>query len=426
MHSDSFVPSNINVISERLSEIRVRGEINPKKVKITSRLKPEVIEPIVIKWQSLLNTAAVICNVPSGLITKLNEDNLEVFLNSQTPENPFYKGDKFDLGFGHYCEKVIGIQKELVVNNALQEPLWEEDARTIIEMKSYMGVPLNWPDGEVFGTLCMLDRKENPFGDIYLNLVKQVKQHIESDLNLLILNHELLLQNQRIEHLNSLKSKFLSIIAHDIRGGVSSIEQLLNIMLSSYDNYSHERTKPILESINQTAGSVLLTLENLLNWSKLNLLELETKKTEVDLVKIFNDLLIYFQLSISIKELEIKKAFYSNSIVVFADENMLYSSLRNILSNAIKFNKAKGSVFLRINKKSNSIVIEIEDTGIGMNENTLSNLFQFNPNALKQGAQGEPSAGVGLFLVKDFLNKNDAQVSVDSTPGKGTIFTITI
>lgn len=423
MKAEYFADSNA---TERLSEIRIRGEINLKLVKIGSRLKPEIMESIVAKWQSLLNTVAIICNVPSGLITKLNEDSLEVFLNSQTTENPYYKGDKFSLGFGHYCEKVIGQQKEMVITNATQDPLWEKDARTKIEMISYMGVPLNWPDGEVFGTLCMLDRKENMFSDVYLNLVKQVKLHIESDLNLLILNHELNVQNKKIEHLNNLKSGLLSIISHDIRGGVSSIEQLLAIMLSNYDNYTHEKTKPILESINQTAGSVLLTLENLLIWSKVDLLELETNKSEIDLIKIFNDLLIYFQLSISIKEIQIKQEYDSNSIVVYADEIMLYSSLRNILSNAIKFNKPQGQIFIRINKKNDQTIIEIEDTGIGMNENILSNLFQFNLNSQKQGTQGEPCSGVGLYLVKDFLSKNNAQINVDSTPGKGTRFTITI
>jgi c-di-GMP phosphodiesterase len=410
----------------RFSEIFIRGEKDYKKVKISSKLKPEIIENVIEKWQSLLNTSAQIFNIPSGLITRLNEDNLEVFLNSKNDDNPIKKGDIFELGFGHYCEKVIGIQQELVINDARENDLWKDDAGTKIAMISYMGVPINWPDGEVFGTLCMLDSKPNNFANLYINLLQQVKQHIESDLNLLLLNEQLQTRNEEIEQLNTLKSKFLSLISHDVRGGISSIEQLLNIMLSKYESYDSNKIKIAMVAMSQSSTCMLLTLENLLNWSKVNMLELEANETEVDVVEIIKELLIYFNLSISIKELEVTEKYFNDKIIVMADENMLKTSLRNILSNAIKFNKIKGQIYIRVTQSGDIIKIEIEDTGIGIRQSVLQNLFNYNPDSEKGGTLGENSSGIGLFLVKDFLNKNNANITVESKPRVGSKFIISL
>jgi len=120
------------------------------------------------------------------------------------------------------------------------------------------------------------------------------------------------------------------------------------------------------------------------------------------------------------KEIQVVKKFSQDQIVVLADENMLVTSLRNIISNAIKFNQAGGKIFIRAYQHDNKTVIEVEDTGIGMSPEKVNELFSY-----KKGSTGK-GAGIGLILAKEFLDKNDAELQVKSETDRGTRFIISI
>ena len=147
---------------EKFSTISVRETKESKTVKISSDSKPIIDSLIIEKWQSLIDILAKIVNVPTGLIMRLKESTIEVLLKSNTEGNPYETGEEAKLIYGLYCETVIGTQKELLVPNATKSPVWKNNNPDVdINMISYLGVPLNWPDGECFGTVCLLDIKEN-------------------------------------------------------------------------------------------------------------------------------------------------------------------------------------------------------------------------------------------------------------------------
>jgi c-di-GMP phosphodiesterase len=131
--------------------------------------------------------AAKIIGVPSGLVTRVTEKELEVFLTSETAGNIFSKEMKFTLGTGIYCEHVIGTRKQNIVPNALKEDYWKENPSVPFNIISYMGVPIFWPDGEVFGTFCMLDNKENHYSELFNELLNSLKEIIQNDLNSLLM-----------------------------------------------------------------------------------------------------------------------------------------------------------------------------------------------------------------------------------------------
>ena len=110
--------------------------------------------------------------------------------------------------------------------------------------------------------------------------------------------------------------------------------------------------------------------------------------------------------------------------MIDADEKMVNVSLRNILSNAIKYTQKGGRITITVHEIKNRQIIEIEDTGIGMDKKLVEQLFTYNSDHNKTGTNGEDSAGIGLMLTKDFLDKNDAMVKITSAPGEGTRFTI--
>ncbi|MGM0407445.1 MAG: sensor histidine kinase, partial [Bacteroidota bacterium] len=173
-------------------------------------------------------------------------------------------------------------------------------------------------------------------------------------------------------------------------------------------------------------NSAFIVLEDLLSWSKNDLLHLEPEKKQFNIVEMIDSLLSFFKLSIKMKNIEVVTDYYDHNILVFADENMLRTSLRNILSNAIKFNKNQGKISIQINKKGNHTIIAIEDTGIGMDKTTKEKLFSYSGSHQFGGTSGESSSGLGLLLTKDFLDKNDIIVNVQSEIDKGTRFELTI
>lgn len=399
---------------DRYSTITIREGKQSKKLKISSDLKPEIIDSILEKWQSLLDTLTKIINVPAGLIMRLNEESIEVFLKSNTKGNPYAVGEKAKLIYGLYCESVIGTQKQLLVPDATKSEAWSINNPDIdINMISYLGLPLNWPDGECFGTVCVLDSKENHYSEVYKDLLSQIKQHIEIDLQLLLTNKEL-------EQLNAIKTKFLSLISHDVRGNMSSADMLLKLIINSLGDIPNAKLNEMLFSVSQSLSQSYLTLENLLSWSKAEIVQMEPHKNELNIIDVFEELLQYFGQPIQLKELNLRKEFYSEEAIILADENMITVCLRNILSNAIKYTPSKGIITVRVEKLKDQHFIEIIDTGIGMSEDAVRKLFSYDTKHRKSGTRGESSSGIGLMLTKEFLDKHNAKVTVSSKINEGT------
>ena len=411
---------------KKFSKVTIRETNETKKVRIGSDLKPEVSDELIEKWQSLLDVTARIIDVPSALIMKMNEENIEVFLKSQTKGNPYKVGGKEELVYGLYCETVIGRQERLLVPDATKSEIWKHNNPDIdLNMISYLGMPVNYPDGEVFGTVCVLDNKENHYSELYEELLKKAKQHIETDLNLLFSNQELEEKKQELEQSNEIKSKFLSLISHDVQGSMGALDGFIKLILSKYHKLNKNEIEQRLKTIGITINSLYQTLQSLLTWSMHDLLQLTPQKKQVDLIHLIEKILEFIKPRIEYEKLEVNTDYSSEKVYVYADPNMLETALRNIISNAVKFNDSNGKIFIGVFELQKGAKIEIEDTGIGMDKETVNKLFAYN-HSRKVDDRREESTGIGLLLSKEFLDKNDATVEVSSRKGEGSKFTITI
>ncbi|KKM72626.1 hypothetical protein LCGC14_1418640, partial [marine sediment metagenome] len=157
------------------------------------------------KWQNIVNLLANIINVPAALIMKVVHPYIEVFRASDNKNNPYKVGEREKLQ-GFYCETVIKIGKMLLVPNALTDKKWEKNPDIKYGMISYLGLPLIWPDGEVFGTICVLDKKENKYNKDHIELLKQFKELIESYLEVIYekmnLEEEIAKQAKLVENIS--------------------------------------------------------------------------------------------------------------------------------------------------------------------------------------------------------------------------------
>ena len=156
--------------------------------------KHEVPEEYLAKWQKTLNVMARIFEVPAGLIMRVYPTHIEVLVSSHTADNPYEPYEKTDLGTGLYCETVMKTQKQLHVPNALHDEHWKDNPDVELNMICYLGIPLVWPDNQVFGTICVLDDKTRHFSSLYQDLLWEFREIIEADF-------------REIEHKNEMKRR---------------------------------------------------------------------------------------------------------------------------------------------------------------------------------------------------------------------------
>ena len=155
------------------------------------RIKETVInEEVLGKWQKVVDIIADILTVPSAIVTRVDPPQIEVLRSAQVPENPYKAGDKVTMA-KHYCEAVVTGNRKLQVSYAPKDPRWNAAPEIRYGMYAYLGFPLCWPNGSMFGTICVLDNKENQFGARYEKVLFEFKELIEAHLSLLDMNEQL-------------------------------------------------------------------------------------------------------------------------------------------------------------------------------------------------------------------------------------------
>ena len=142
----------------------------------------QVPAEIMRKWQEIADLLADILNVPSALIMRVEPPNIKVFVSSESKGNPYEPDEVACLNTGLYCETVMNTRRPLIVPDALQDEAWESNPDIKLGMISYLGVPISWPDGAIFGTICVLDRKSNGYSELYLRLLLQWRDVLQADL----------------------------------------------------------------------------------------------------------------------------------------------------------------------------------------------------------------------------------------------------
>jgi signal transduction histidine kinase len=233
-------------------------------------------------------------------------------------------------------------------------------------------------------------------------------------------------QNAELQKTNAEKDKFFSIIAHDLRSPFNGFLGITQLMAEELPSLSMAEIQNIAKLMHKSASNIYRLLNNLLEWSQIQqgaiLFNPKVIQLKVVVSECIGEIL---ELSKS-KEIEIETNIH-DGLIVFADENMLKSILRNLLSNAIKFTPRGGKINFAAKICGNkSVEISIRDTGIGMSQILLDNLFRLDVQTSRKGTDGEPSSGLGLLLCKEFAEKNSGKLSVESEEGNGSTFYFTL
>ncbi len=258
-------------------------------------------------------------------------------------------------------------------------------------------------------------------------LISRISTHLELKHSRDIISS----QNKELSELNKTKDRIFSIIGHDLRGPVGNINTILNSLISDYDFFSKEDLFEMLLDISKSAGLTQNLLDNLLFWAKSQRDEMTFNPEDIELnviieenVELLDGCAKSKNISISF---DLKKVIY-----VVADDNMLTTTIRNLMTNAIKFSHEGGKIEVAVreifgNKPDTAMIeVAIKDYGVGISEENLKKIFQPNTHFTTYGTNNEKGTGLGLNLCKEFVERHGGKISVESKQNQGSVFRFTI
>ncbi len=262
------------------------------------------------------------------------------------------------------------------------------------------------------------------------------KEKLEEELiiaNLaLALQSELIIAKEKAEEneiqlreLNETKDKLFSIIAHDLRSPFNSILGFSDLLINIVNSQDTEKTKKYSSLIYLTARNTLILLDNLLDWGKSQTGKINFNPEKLILSSIIQNVVETSRSNAIIKNISLN-IIPLDDIAVCADQNMLKTVLRNLISNAIKFTNLNGEININSIQNQDFCEINISDNGVGMNQEKCNRLFNLNTNITTIGTANEKGSGLGLILCKEFVEKLGGNIWVESKEGKGSNFKFTL
>jgi signal transduction histidine kinase len=229
----------------------------------------------------------------------------------------------------------------------------------------------------------------------------------------------------KLKKLNTTKDKLFSIIAHDLKSPLNSILGFSELLIKNIETYDIKKSKKFATIINTSAKNDLLLLDNLLTWARTQTEQIEFIPENLKLYPIVEEIFLVLNSSASLKNIKLISSL-SDDIVAYADQNMLRTILRNLFSNAIKFTNLGGKIDISAVSQQDHIEISVADNGVGITEENQKKLFGADVNFTLLGTESESGTGLGLMLCKEFVEKHDGKIWVESEPGKGSKFVFTL
>lgn len=236
---------------------------------------------------------------------------------------------------------------------------------------------------------------------------------------------ELKIKNEQLIELNATKDKFFSIIAHDLKAPFNGILGFSEILRDEARNLDIGLIESYANNINSTAHQTFKLLENLLDWAKMQQNGFSFEPVPISFNYILKNEIESLYSNADQKNIALVNKT-AKEIIFPADEKMLSSVLRNLISNAVKFTPKGGEVTIEAQMMIDRIVVSISDTGIGMDKETLQKLFKIEESFTSRGTENEKGTGLGLLLCKEFVEKHGGTIEVESEKGKGSTFTFSI
>ncbi len=396
----------------------------------------EVPPGIIQKWQEIVDLLAAVLRVPSALIMKVEPPNIRVFLRSESEGNPYESDELACLNTGLYCETVMNTRRLLLVPDALSDQDWNANPDIKLGMISYMGVPVAWPNGMIFGTICVLDGKPNEYSELFRKLLFQCRDVLQADLRSLEATAELELKIlERTAELHKAQTELAhaarvttlgeltASIAHEVNQPLAAITANAQACLRFLDREKPDvgEARDALRHIvmdGNRASDVIGRVRQLAN-------KTDIQKAPLDINDVIEDVLLVFRHEAHSHGVSLQRNLASELPQVLGDRVQLQQVIMNLLMNGIQATSqvAGRPHELRIRSQQHQpgeILVAVVDSGAGIEPGHVDKLFNAffttKPNGM----------GIGLSICRSIVEQHGGRIWATRNPEAGSTFQFTL
>lgn len=396
----------------------------------------QVPAQIIEKWQEIIDLLAAVLHVPSALIMKVEPPNIRVFVRSESEGNPYERDERACLNTGLYCETVMKTRQLLLVPDALADQEWNANPDIKLGMISYMGVPVAWPNGDIFGTICVLDDRRNEYGELFRKFLFQCRDVLQADLKSLQASAELELKVlERTAELHKAQTalahatrvttlgELATSIAHEVYQPLTAIaaNAEAGLLFLDRENPDLGEVRDALRQIimdGNRADEVIRRVRTLAN-------KTDIQKVPLDINDVIEEVMLIFRHEAIAHGVLLRQELASALPQVFGDRVQLQQVIMNLLMNGIQ---ATSSVTgrrheLRIRSQEHGpdqILVAVEDSGTGFELQNVDRLFSAffttKPNGM----------GIGLSICRSIVEQHGGNIWATQNSGAGSTFQFTL
>jgi two-component system, sensor histidine kinase and response regulator len=326
------------------------------------------------------------------------------------------------------AESILGLTRDQIVGTKLKD--WQcihEDGSPFPDDLHPGMVTLR--TGEPQKDILMgVGTNHNTFSWIQINTIPLYEKDNEKPSGAVALFTDITHLKEREEEIRrekEFKNRLFAIIAHDLREPLGAIKDMIGYTIKSLEESRVEESKKFLRAMQKTSKNAFQLISQLLEWSRVQLKKIETKREYIRMDLIVDEVLEAFHTSIRNKELSVKIAI-EPFLIVYHDKHILATILRNLVSNAIKFSHPEGIIVISAHRLGSETNISIHDQGIGMTEKEVEALFDASVVHSKFGTNNEKGYGLGLSTCRELLALTGDHISLESQPGQGSRFVVHI
>ncbi|MDE3235064.1 MAG: GAF domain-containing protein [Bacteroidota bacterium] len=367
--------------------------------------------PEEIEFNEIVQLVSQMCGVPICSISLLDRNRqwLKASIGQVSKEVPLESS---------FCTfTILSDANFLQVNDTTADERFANHPLVVNEphLRFYAGAALVTAEGYKLGSLCVADTQPNSLSHEQICTLKVLSRQVVKMIEIRMANKQLEKQSQQLKQRSSVQKQMLHIIENDVKNPLHTLKSALKIVASA--NASEADKKINCDQLSEQLDNTLMLLNNLLDWGKMQVNTALSDTQTLHLKSFAEQVLTEFQLNAIFKNNRLLN-LVDNEIELHCDKVTLHFIIRNLISNANKFTN-NGLITVYAHKEEKHALLTVSDTGAGMDGEQLKTLFSKSYHGA-QVEENKSSKGIGLLLVKDFIDKLGGTIHVASEVGKGT------
>jgi len=381
-------------------------------------------------FDRIARLARVVLRVPVALVSIVDVDR-QIFRGRAGLGEPWATSRETPINQS-FCRYAVESGEPLIIDDARVHPLVHDNPSIeLLGVIAYAGIPLVTKDGQVLGSFCVIDHEARHWTEEEIALLKEMAAMVMTAIELRTeitdrraTEAALRESEQRYQEASAAKSKFLNMVSHELRTPLGAIGGYTDLLEMGARGPVPPEQLEYLKRIKHNQQHLLRMINDLLGYAKIESGQTSYDMRDTPVEDIVTAVEAMIQPQLEAKHITYRRDLADPQATVYADPDKTRQIVLNLMSNAVKFTPAHGTVAIRATKDDGGVRITVRDTGVGIAADKLDYVFEpfvQVPNRLTSGIEG---TGLGLAISREFARGMGGEVTVESSVGVGSAFTV--